>query len=419
MAETELASSIAIGPGELAKFWPLQGLKQEDLELIHRSTVVEEAGPGDCLIKVGSDDNRSLYLHSGKVSLIGYDQREVVVDSASNLGRFPISNLRPHRYSVTAVTDVILLKVDKTSLSRVINKEENVLHHIDVPLSPSELADFSLFEQIHDDIVAEKVAVPSLPNVAFQIYRVISDPDADARKVARIVESDPAIAAKLVKTANSTFYRRQKAVESCSEAVVRLGMSTVKSLVTAFVMRELYQSKIPAIQAHVTKLWKHSARVGAISYNLARLTPGMNPETALLAGLLHDIGALCILGYAEQNPKALLENDKLAHVIATFRGQLGAEILVKWNFPQSIVNAARDAEDWHRDPDPAPDYSDMVLIAQLHSFASNERMWSMPRIYEVPAFKKMVSGQLSPTLSLTILDEAKQQIEETMRLLTG
>jgi putative nucleotidyltransferase with HDIG domain len=419
MAENEQMPPGEVRPSELVKFWPLQGLKSDELSILAQHASLQRAAPGSCVVKVGSDDNRSLYLQTGKVSLVGYDQREVIVDSESNLGRFPISNLRPHRYTVTAVSEATLLKVDKTVLSRVINTGENLFHHIEVPLSPTELSDYSLFEQIHNDIVEDRVAVPTMPNIAFQIYRAISDERADARKIARIIESDPAIAAKLVRTANSSFYSRQKAVEACSEAIVRLGMTAVKNLVTAFIMRELYQSKIPAIQAHVNKLWKHSAVVAAISYNLARLTPGMNPETGLLAGLLHDIGALCILGYAEQNPKSLFENEKFAHVIATYRGQLGAEILRNWSFPESIVNAARDAEDWHRDPDPKPDYADLVLIAQLHSFAGNERMWSMPRIYEVPAFKKMVSGQLSPTLSLSIVDEAKQQIDETTRLLSG
>jgi len=419
MTKLEQAEQITVTPSDLARFWPLDGLTGGELSTIAGHTLVEPASAGRCVVKIGSDDNLSLYLQKGKISLVSYDQREVVVAGDSNLGRFPISNLRPHRYSVTALSDATLLKVDKTVLGQVINKGENLSHHIEIPLSPTELSDYSLFEQIQNDIVEGRVDIPTMPNIAFQIYRVISQDDSDARKVARIVESDPAIAAKLVRTANSVFYRRQKGVESCSEAIVRLGMLTVKNLVTSFVMRELYQSKLPAIQAQVGRLWKHSALVGAISYNLARLTPGMNPETALLAGLLHDIGALCVLGYAEKNPAALYDNEKFTHVIATFRGQLGAEILRQWSFPESIVSAARDAEDWHRDPAPKADYSDLVLIAQLHSFADNERMWSMPRIYEVPAFKKMVSGQLGPTLSLSILDDAKQHIEETARWLAS
>jgi hypothetical protein len=77
------------------------------------------------------------------------------------------------------------------------------------------------------------------------------------------------------------------------------------------------------------------------------------------------------------------------------------------------VNAALDAEDWHRDPQAEPDYSDIVLISQLHHIAGDVRMWAMPRVHEVPAFKKMASDRLGPNLSLEILDEARQYIDET------
>ena len=203
--------------------------------------------------------------------------------------------------------------------------------------------------------------MPSLPNIVVQIYRVINDEDADARKIARVIQADPGITARLLSTANSTFYRRARSVTSCVEAVVRLGPSAVRSLVTTFVMRELFQSRMPIIQHHVKNLWAHSAMVAAISYNLARATPYMNPDTALLAGLLHDIGTLCILGYAESHPELLKNGEKLASVIATLRGELGADILRRWEMPAPVVNATLDAEDWHRDPQAEPDYSDLVL----------------------------------------------------------
>lgn len=418
-AVLDTAAAERPAPSEIARFWPLDSLDSGELATIAESTTVRHHQPGAGVLSAGSDDNFSWYLRSGQVRLTTGDQREVVVDSDSNLGRYPISNLRPHRYSVTAMSDVVLYRMNKDVLGQVINRDGNPLHHVGIPLSPSALGDYSLFAEIQSDIVNDRVAIPSLPNIVVQIYRIINDEDADARKIARVIQADPAITAKLLSTANSFFYRRRKGVETCPEAIVRLGRPTVKNLVTSFVMQQLFQSKVPAIQHQVKKLWTHSATVAAISFNLARLTPKMNAETALLAGLLHDIGALCILGYAEKHPQALEDKETFANLVATFRGPLGGEVLRRWNFPEIIVNAALDAEDWHRDPGPEPDYSDLVLIAQLHSFAGNTRMWSMPRIYEVPAFKKMVSGQLTPTLSLEILDEAKQYIDETMGWLTS
>ena len=400
-------------PAEISRFWPLNGLTDEQLLIVSRHTEVCRHRAGDVVLSAGSDDAFSWYLGSGAIGLRTREGAGPVVDSNSDLGRFPLSNLRPHRYSITALTEVTLLRVDKTVLGRLMNRDDDSLHQVAISFSPKVLADDPVCAGVLRDIEQGQVPIPSLPNIVLQIYRVINDEDADARKIARVIQADPSITAKLLSTANSTFYRRARAVESCTDAVVRLGPSAVRNLVTAFVMRGLFQSRVPVIQHHVKQLWSHSAMVAAISFNLARATSGMNADTALLAGLLHDIGSLGVLGYAERHPELFRSTEQLASIVATFRGQLGAEILRRWNLPHAVVNAARDAEDWHRDPQPDPDYSDLVLISQLHHIADDKRLWSMPRIHEVPAFRKMASGSLSPSLRLVILDEAKQYIDET------
>jgi HD-like signal output (HDOD) protein len=413
MSDVVAATSEPPSPADIARFWPLDGLRTEDLAVVSQHTEVCRHRAGAMVLAAGSDDAYSWYLGQGAVGLRSGEKAGSVVESTSDLSRFPLSNLRPHRYSITALSEVHLFRIDKTVLGRVINRDDNPVHHVAVPLPPEQLADDPLCAGILREIQQGQVPIPSLPNIVLQIYRVINDENADARKIARVIQADPAITGKLLSTANSTFYRRARSVESCTEAVVRLGPAAVRNLVTTFVMRELFHSRVPIIQHHVKSLWSHSAMVAAISFNLARATPRMNPDTALLAGLLHDVGSLCVLGYAERHPELLKNSEKLASVIATFRGQIGAEVLRQWKLPDPIVGAARDAEDWHRDPRPEPDYSDLVLISQLHHISGDIKLWSMPRIHEVPAFRKMASGRLSPNLSLAILDEAKEYIDET------
>lgn len=413
MPESSVPCDARADPAEIARFWPLEGLAAQDLAAVCEHTELCRHRAGATVLAAGTDDRYSWYLGSGAVGLRSGEKAGSVVESSSDLSRFPLSNLRPHRYSITALSEVSLYRIDKTVLGRVINRDDNPVHHVAVPLPPAQLADDPLCAGILREIQEGQIPIPSLPNIVLQIYRVINDEDADARKIARVIQADPAITARLLATANSTFYRRARSVESCTEAVVRLGPSAVRNLVTSFVMRELFQSRVPLIQQHVKSLWSHSAMVAAISFNLARVTPRMNPDTALLAGLLHDIGSLCVLGYAERHPELLRHGERLAEVIATFRGQIGGEVLRHWRLPEPVVDAARDAEDWHRDPRPEPDYSDLVLISQLHHVSGDTRLWSMPRLHEVPAFRKMASGRLSPSLSLVILDEAKDYIDET------
>lgn len=72
-----------------------------------------------------------------------------------------------------------------------------------------------------------------------------------------------------------------------------------------------------------------------------------------------------------------------------------------------------------RSPSTAPDYSDLVIISQLHSFIGTDEMGKVPAIDQVPAFERLKLSQLTPKMSLKILDEAKEEIAEARALLNG
>ncbi len=201
--------------------------------------------------------------------------------------------------------------------------------------------------------------------------------------------------------------------------MVRLGANTTSQLVLSFVMRDLFRAKTPVVRERMTKLWEHSIDVAAISFILARKIGGFDPERALLAGLVHDIGVVAILIYADEI-KALKDFDvQIGALIAEYRGEIGAAILRQWNFPEDFVLIAREAEEWRRDPAERPDYCDLVMVAQLHSFTRSPGMVLHPPIFELPAFNKLGQGGLTPQSGLEILQEAEEQIEQTRALLAA
>ena len=127
--------------------------------------------------------------------------------------------------------------------------------------------------------------------------------------------------------------------------------------------------------------------------------------------MIHDIGEIAILTYlAKYTAADSLGEDQIEAVVAALRGQVGGMILRYWDFPPEFATVALEAEDWYRDPHPDPDYCDLVIVAQLHSFVGTPRMAGLPTINELPAFKKLPLGELTPQNSLKILDEAEEQI---------
>ena len=111
-------------------------------------------------------------------------------------------------------------------------------------------------------------------------------------------------------------------------------------------------------------IWKHSREVAALSFVLAKITPGFNPEHALLAGLLHDIGAIPIITYADKHPDILEEKCDLDLLINQLKGEVGAAILTKWNFSEDLVATAREAENWLRQP--GENLSTVILSSWLN-----------------------------------------------------
>ncbi len=201
-------------------------------------------------------------------------------------------------------------------------------------------------------------------------------------------------------------------------AVTRLGTKVTSQLVTSFSMKELFKTRNRALKKKMQAVWNHSREIAALSFVLAKITPGFNPEHALLAGLLHDIGAIPIITFADKHPEIISDDRQFDLLIDTLKGELGAAILSKWQFTEDLITTAREAQNWLRQPGEKPDYCDIIIVAQLHALSGrSSTTGDLPRLNEVPAFTKLALGQLTPELSVKVLEQAKEQVEETMNLL--
>lgn len=167
------------------------------------------------------------------------------------------------------------------------------------------------------------------------------------------------------------------------------------------------------------KLWKHSTQVAGICFVLAKLSRRFNPEHALLAGLLHDIGEVAILSYAENFPEIANNEQQLEQVMKDMRGVIGCHILTAWGFLEDLVVVTREAEDWTRERPEEADYTDLVIVAQLHSYIGTPEMKTLPTLDRVPAFQKLDIGDLTPELSIQILEDAADQIAGAQALLNS
>ncbi len=280
------------------------------------------------------------------------------------------------------------------------------------------LAKNQLFMDCYRYMQSEKLALPTIPDVAQKIRKTINNNNATSNSISRVVQTDPSMTARLIKIANSPLYRGRRKIESCPEALTRLGLKTAQDIVTAFAMKAVFAAKSPVIKRQMVELWAHSSYVAAISAVFAHKTPGFDPDRAMLAGLIHDIGIVPILTHADKHPQIISNPKDLAETIKKLRSDIGVQIIRKWDLPRDFEDVVIHAENWHRNAKPEPDYTDIVMIAQLHSYIGKVDIKKMPKMDQLPAYKKLLAGTLDMDASISILDQAKEEIEQIQQMLS-
>ncbi len=245
-----------------------------------------------------------------------------------------------------------------------------------------------ILDLVRQDVAADRLVLPSLPDMAVRLRPLLDSPSTTAAKVTRVIGKDPALSARLLRVANSAYYPRGGMVRDLRSAVVRLGNKLVRHLSQLLMISQLYDVKAhPAIKPHLVDLWQHSTMVATISELLASRQPHLSTEEAQLAGLVHDIGVLPVLVRVEKMPHILSDPRVLDPILATLHTQIGRRILELWRFPMELMEVAAEHENLKRENLGLPDYVDVVMAANLLSHMGSEHRLGAVDWSDVPAME--------------------------------
>jgi HD-like signal output (HDOD) protein len=176
-----------------------------------------------------------------------------------------------------------------------------------------------------------------LPTLPPSLQRVLASfgPDSTANSIGKAVEGDPSISARVMKLANSAFYKGAAPARTVTQGVVRVGMRSVQNLVNAEAQKPFYASRDPRIAAYLGKLWLHSICSAVAAQDLALKTRSGEGAVAFLAGLLHDVGKTALLPLLEL-PKTEGEAWPPEEELEVVHCRAGQHLLQKWNLPGDI-----------------------------------------------------------------------------------
>jgi putative nucleotidyltransferase with HDIG domain len=220
----------------------------------------------------------------------------------------------------------------------------------------------SLCERLETHIARRELELPLLPHVASRVLAMSTADEVSTRSLAELLHRDQAIAAHVLRVANSPLYKLRVPIVSLQQAISRLGLATLREIVITVSM----QSRMFNVPVYVTEarvLWQHALHTAAYAREIARRCR-RNVEGAFLGGLLHDVSKpVLLLALADLQVK--LEEPLTPLVVATaldvYHTQVGALLASTWNLPPEVCESMV----YHHDYSAAPTHPEAAMITCL------------------------------------------------------
>lgn len=251
----------------------------------------------------------------------------------------------------------------------------------------STLAD-KVQQELMQAIERDELVLPTLPEVALRVREAAEDPDVSIPTLAKVIGNDTALTARIIKVVNSPLLRTNREINDLQMAISRLGINYTSNLATGLAMEQMFQATTDVVDRKMREVWNKSTEIAAISHVLCRNFTRLPADQATLAGLIHQIGVLPILTYAEEHSALLSDSISLNHVIDRIHPLIGERILRAWEFPEPIAAVPGQHLNFARVSDKV-DYVDIVQVATLQSYIGTSHPYTQLDWNQVPAFHKL------------------------------
>jgi putative nucleotidyltransferase with HDIG domain len=265
---------------------------------------------------------------------------------------------------------------------------------------------FQMLEDIATELGGE-VIFPTHFDAVLRLRKVLQDPNQSIAGIAAVVSLEPLISAKLLHLANSVALNPDgREVVDIKSAIARLGINTVRTAAMSIVMHQLLRAKGMAEFTEISRLlWDHSIQTAAAARIIARHMTKLNPDEAMLAGLIHDLGAFYMLYRATQYEELRHRPESVKYLIIQWHESIGVSLLNALGIPQEIVVATEDHDQMRAPPTPIRTLAEVIYVANM--LAGGHFEWLMQdaneRNPELLALRE-IYGHLQPEIDALAAD---------------
>ncbi len=271
--------------------------------------------------------------------------------------------------------------------------------------------------------------LPTIPEIVFQVLRLIKDPSTSISEITRYIEEDPVITAKVLQVANSPLYRGTTEITSLNYAASRLGLAELEKIVLSLSLMK----EIKGMTRQESRLfWRHCVSVALMAdvVNSFSKNPIESHDPAkddlFVGGLLHDIGLLVLRHHfsaeyeqviiiCEASDASLYETEK--ELLGTTHAEIGATLATNWNIPESVVAMIA----FHHEPERSPDaFWRLAQVVNIADFICNNQGLGFSGEINIYKFSEIAWWQLGLNIEEVpkMLEKVREKSKESLLLTT-
>ena len=398
----------------LRNFIPLRSLNENILTTLPYT--IKTYKPDSVIFALGDTAESIQYLLEGEIEIQPDSDYAYQVSADSIQAHLPLNSGKKFGATAHAIDTIKILDIsaDLTNLWTTERESVSCVELVDIEL-PDQISGNRFFDSFAQAYRENKLQLPSMPTVALKLKEALQK-DIGVTEAVEIIQLDAPIVTQLIQIVNSPLYSPVTPITNCHDAVTRLGLEATRNLVMGISLKKLFKCKDPQLMRSMQALWKNSLFVSSLSFVLAEESGTVNPEDALLAGLVSDIGIIPLLNFAEQYPDEYPDPKQLHAAIPYLRAPVGSLVLHTLGFPDKLSNIPHHAEDWFYESGDQLTLIDIIILAKLHGYFGTQKSTGLPYINSIPAYSKLKDGKLNPDFSLAVLKRAHNRVKAAMSI---
>ncbi|NGP53869.1 HDOD domain-containing protein [Thioalkalivibrio sp. XN8] len=200
---------------------------------------------------------------------------------------------------------------------------------------------FAIVQNLAGELSKGQVELPSLPVVVMRLRNELAQSGFDVPRLAHLAATEPVLAGSILTMANSVACRRAGSETlDLKIAITRIGADKVQALAWRFAMRQLKQnSDLGACRDLLEEEWSLGLRIAAACHLIAERSGDINPDEALVVGLIHNVGRIYLLSRADAHPALFESPAVLSELLDMWHVSIGQAIVESWHLPEVAVEA--------------------------------------------------------------------------------